>query len=808
MGFYSNIAPTNKTYFNFDKVYPNRYLMEQQATSDGVFLGHYILIKYDLETQKNDYAQENIYPNDEAGDKTTYEINYLIDKNQYQITSRPYDATVWQKVYVDNSEQYAMVAELNSVVPSLHLIVDRPTEDKPQTPYFSGESNNIDYQLHWQPQWGFKIGTVSFNENGFDKNHANAEVLNPNDRIYFTKEKSGTQYPVYARDPVTHTKYIAYNDTADDIQVLNIELPSIGNMISKGYDIIYGKNRDNNPGESLKGYLDFFTTGIQENEIPIQSLNGSLVGATVVGDSWIDTHANALNKEIIIQHKNACPVSDIISTINLNDDIMNSTINLYTPQTDIKGHMVGKTITTVTLPYSFKYITTNGVGTNIDINTDKMPVMTNINANKAQDSLAINSNDQWIRINTDNSNNSITFAHAINLIDDQNTITTDLNKIDGDNSFIVRDMVYDAAGHIIQNKKHIYTLPYNFNKIISGPSSTSTNAVASNTVIINADSAKDALVIEAGNKWLTTAGNNKTNTFIMGHALASIDVKDKKDTVLDEIGYFTVQDFTFDDAGHISGSQMHKYTLPNSIRNIAINGSNAFSATSYNSTLNIKNQNQWINLIVDNGTINIGHGDVGEAKITVGDTDNINLTFGKSFNMPHFKYDEKGHIVSHGTRAVTLPKIKLITEPDVTNTTSTILTDIKLIEDNSDTIKATTKNIGELLLTGYTARTSVTGDISAAESLNDAIGKLEYYQKAEITRAIDADAANATAIQNEIAARSEAMANVVKTDTKFTYTPSMINEDGTVIEAVEMTVELLMNKVRQLENRISELEKK
>ena len=46
-----------------------------------------------------------------------------------------------------------------------------------------------------------------------------------------------------------------------------------------------------------------------------------------------------------------------------------------------------------------------------------------------------------------------------------------------------------------------------------------------------------------------------------------------------------------------------------------------------------------------------------------------------------------------------------------------ILTGMNLAEDNSGEIKATAKHIGELLLTGYTARTSVTGDISATESL-------------------------------------------------------------------------------------------
>lgn len=165
-------------------------------------------------------------------------------------------------------------------------------------PYFSEESNNIDYQLHWEPQWGFRVGTIAFNKEGFNKEEANIETAN--DSIYFTKAKSGTKYPVYATDPATGSQYIAYEATADDIQVLNINLPSIGNMVSQGYDIIYGEDRDSSPSSSLKGYLDFFTTSIKSNEIPVRSSSGYLIGATLSGDNWISTSVNSTTKQITV----------------------------------------------------------------------------------------------------------------------------------------------------------------------------------------------------------------------------------------------------------------------------------------------------------------------------------------------------------------------------------------------------------------------------------------------------------------------------------------------------------------------------
>ena len=49
MGFYGNITNTNKTSFVFDRIYPNRVEMDNNATSDGIFIGRYVLVDYDKE---------------------------------------------------------------------------------------------------------------------------------------------------------------------------------------------------------------------------------------------------------------------------------------------------------------------------------------------------------------------------------------------------------------------------------------------------------------------------------------------------------------------------------------------------------------------------------------------------------------------------------------------------------------------------------------------------------------------------------------------------------------------------------------
>ena len=86
---------------------------------------------------------------------SNYVKNYAIDTEKYG-KGRGYDSTVWQKVYLDGTEKYVMVAELNTVVPTFDISADAPTLS-PITPHFDTDSTNVYYKLHWQPQWGFRI---------------------------------------------------------------------------------------------------------------------------------------------------------------------------------------------------------------------------------------------------------------------------------------------------------------------------------------------------------------------------------------------------------------------------------------------------------------------------------------------------------------------------------------------------------------------------------------------------------------------------------------------------------------------------
>lgn len=184
--FYGNITNTARTQFQFDKTYPNRYTMEQEMASDGIYTGRYVLIEYDTEnldcfTQLYKKSSSSFYYAEFPAVKAEPGINiangticyvrldkdyakvetnirnigacefYIVENNKFQLLTkennsytynwqidydrykRGYDSTVWQKIYVDGKEKYLMIAELNAVVPQFTMSIDKPTQN-PQSP--------------------------------------------------------------------------------------------------------------------------------------------------------------------------------------------------------------------------------------------------------------------------------------------------------------------------------------------------------------------------------------------------------------------------------------------------------------------------------------------------------------------------------------------------------------------------------------------------------------------------------------------------------------------------------------------------
>lgn len=248
----------------------------------------------DKDPAKFDYAIES---------SSNYTINYNLDTKKYG-EGRGYDSTVWQKAYIDNTEKYIMIAELNTVVPTFEVSADAPTMN-PITPHFDTGSTDVYYKLHYQPQWGVrlksaqesievdaeieeevtKVNIKSEDKNDYPSDYTVKYEWSEYDPTTGIEKNPKIEYPAaiyYNRDglyPEIHSRYDAtHKDYGDktiyedeisilptgysgnkynnhdgtnsvseqiDIQELKILLPAIGNMVSDTWDIVYGYNSDN-----------------------------------------------------------------------------------------------------------------------------------------------------------------------------------------------------------------------------------------------------------------------------------------------------------------------------------------------------------------------------------------------------------------------------------------------------------------------------------------------------------------------------------------------------------------------------------
>ena len=470
--------------------------------------------------------------------------------------------------------------------------------------------------------------------------------------------------------------------------------------------------------------------------------------------------------------------------INNNNDI--NTLKLYTPIVDNAGHVVGKNTETVTLPYGYKYLETNGrvdeeetdLYTNpikdnkdniIGYQTDKKNVKSTEKTAKAestQDKIIINPKNKWIQTQITNNANSdtISIAHEVHNIDkDAVQDETNLNKLTSEeqtagqnpNKIKIQDMSFDAAGHITANKAHTYVLPYGFKTIKTNGRKTNNDAEKiDEQKDVVADNTQDDLTINSGNEWIKITTDADTDTITISHdAKKTTDDGKTKDVSLskeDDIASFSMPIDTYDDTNHYSGRVTTKYILPNNYGKIEVDNTitntdgvkKYFSeASSSHDTLFLIGDN-WIETSVsedsaDKDKISFTHKapqqsgtTTVDGTVTVDSTTITTLTpaLGGSFSVPKVSYDENGHIYNSTSYNITLPSLNL---SGGKKDTDNVMTNLTYTENGTEMI-ATFGKIGDLFLTGYSKLSNITEDISSLDNLNTGLGKLRYYINQEV----------------------------------------------------------------------------
>lgn len=713
MGFYGNITNTARTQFQFDIVYPNKTEMVKNQAIDGVYIGRYVLVEYDTETNVHNFDRVYIYNNKlytsanhesntlitqsyyekgtivytaedtvmstgyplskcafyvitsdkisstnpatyeeivSSGPKTNYTSNYKIDMAKGE-EGRGYDSTVWQKTYINGSEKYVMIAELNSVVPTFNIIADPPMM-APITPHFDIESTDIYYKLHWQTPWGFRVAeangtnitsttnnkvqlpsdtTATYTINKYnedtgvnesktsDKYNAaiyyNAAGFKPEKRTRSTYRddisikptgQSGNKYNL-------HVGGSGNMGVQPDIMEFSFILPSLGNAISDIWDIVYDEERHRDiawkdvlapePNEELGGMTRELTT-LAGCINYVHDLMGMIItdrNKATLNKEWYD-------KKYLYQDSGKYYRIAAIqtytypneATVGTKDDIEYKFVEV--------PDVAGKLSTIYGCILQMREL----MGTELEADTK-----------------------------------------------DRNTVLGSINVLN-DLIDLFESKINPSAPVITNSKGQLATSTITTTQMYSAENWANPEA---NVAEEPKDKAWVSYSVDGTNKEIevvhTFHGVEDTTT--------AKDVNGNGDTI-------TTYAPIVDNMGHIVGKNVETTTLPFGYKSVEVgdsstivgdvaHSSKALTATNTQDTITFKPSNKWIKMQADNKTVSVSHevhnftdGKANTeyglvANKSVDDLDKNNNTF----EVPVFKFDEAGHITGARTHTVTIP---------------------------------------------------------------------------------------------------------------------------------------------------------
>lgn len=519
------------------------------------------------------------------------------------------------------------------------------------------------------------------------------------------------------------------------------DLNTVNGLILRMNQMLEIDNYDTRDKRTLQGsinvindYINKFSS-LTPREMLIVDNYGRIHSTPWTCDNWlrVNINANPQHPELTFEHLYN-PVANTTSAIAEAD--RGDTITLYTPILDDKGHVVGHDDKTVTLPFTFKILksenssddgnkwsqtagATHSTGENV----------TDIVADTTKDTLTFAGGNKWIRLQSDSANDKLTLAHETHDIV-TTALTTDFNAVGASTTFTVQDLTFDIAGHVTGNQPHTYTLPYNYktftltnsSDVVTGVNGTDGNVIAADPF--------DTLNLNADNKWIKLVADNTNTSIGISHEIHTITTTAKPNTDLETVSSFTVQDLTFDEAGHVTANQAHTYTLQNSFKTFNITGSsnstNAITANTVDlvadstaDSLALKAGNRWIELQGDATTdqLLIGHAAAGTASTSKGDTTAQTPDFGATFKVLSAGIDQMGHVASLEEHTVTIPKPSMTA---VAASDDTVLNSASLT-DTTGAFSFGTKKVGSLKLTDYTSTSNL---LVATDTINGAFKKV------------------------------------------------------------------------------------
>lgn len=338
-----------------------------------------------------------------------------------------------------------------------------------------------------------------------------------------------------------------------------------------------------------------------------------------------------------------------------------------------------------------------------------------------------NMRQQWITANLDGTPDApvLRIHHNFQAVNDTTSTT---NKNGNGDTIQLYTPIVDAMGHVVGKNTNTVTLPYGF-KTIKVTNDADTVTDAASTILESgqvADNTQDTLTFAASNKWIKF-DNNTEDTIKIGHEVHSILTTAKSGTNLNtnSTNYITIQDLVFDEAGHVTKNQTHRYTLPYGYKTFS-DGTNESVAENCYGKFTFAGDN-WTNVLVEQDKLTISH--IGPVATTHTAIDSVEPNFGDTFTIVDWTFDSKGHKANSGSHTVKIPKGSYKNTGD-----AGVITSIGFTATNG-AITSTSSHLGSIALGSYTAPgakttnetgvTIVAANISTSTALSSALSTLD-----------------------------------------------------------------------------------
>lgn len=442
-------------------------------------------------------------------------------------------------------------------------------------------------------------------------------------------------------------------------------------------------------------------------------------------DRWLSVDIDGTPSETLISvthtHNEVTGKTDL--TYNFNDKNVD-TYKLSSPIVDNMGHVVGKNEETLTLPYGYKKIDTNGRSTSETENATTTPSTETVVANNTQDTLNIDSGNKWIRIDTTDADNTLIISHDVHNTTSSTSNASLSNEVSENVTFDIPSYAFDKAGHYVSHNTHTLTMPFGYGKIIGD------NVDGEGKKIESAASATYDTLEFGSDEWLTATVSKDKVVYSHDYPNKAADSENEIDMNEGDSNDITLNTVSYDSKGHVTKKHVDIVTLPFGYQ--TFKDSNTTPGTS--NAKNVKDTfvfagDSWVLPTVTDSLLTISHKD----PVTGSDANRANETpaFGATFTLHDDFFDTKGHKYKTTSHTVTIPQGSLTNS--VAATESNVITSLGFTP-NTGEITVSRTNIGEVKLAGYSALTEpASTTLAAGDKLNEALGKLEFKLNKEIS---------------------------------------------------------------------------